>query len=168
MQFQVPQFIETEDKIVGPFTLRQFLYVGGAGGLSFLLYFTVTTGIWVIFSIFIVGAGLALAFVKINGRPLVGVLLSAAHFYWQPQIYVWQPEHPSLPKNEATLGTFTQTGFSLENIIRGLALKNTWRKLQVGSKTTEVKQRIAKSQERYQVIERKTGERQNVRRVDYR
>jgi len=28
MQFQVPQFIEIEDKIFGPLTLKQFLYFG--------------------------------------------------------------------------------------------------------------------------------------------
>ena len=34
MQFQVPQFIETEDKVVGPLTLRQFMYIAGAGAAS--------------------------------------------------------------------------------------------------------------------------------------
>ena len=33
MRFQLPQFIETEVKIVGPFTLQQFLWV--AGGAAF-------------------------------------------------------------------------------------------------------------------------------------
>ena len=33
MQFQVPQFIEIEDKIIGPFTGRQFAFLlGGFGG----------------------------------------------------------------------------------------------------------------------------------------
>ena len=48
MQFQVPQFIETEDKIVGPFTLRQFIYVAGAGLGSVILYFSVATWLWLI------------------------------------------------------------------------------------------------------------------------
>ena len=38
MQFKVPQFIDMEDKIVGPLTLKQFAYILGAGGFSFLLW----------------------------------------------------------------------------------------------------------------------------------
>ena len=38
MQFQVPQFIEIEDKIFGPLTFKQFIYLAGGGGLCFLLY----------------------------------------------------------------------------------------------------------------------------------
>ena len=37
MQYQVPQFIETEDKVVGPFSLRQFAYVGAAATKSVVL-----------------------------------------------------------------------------------------------------------------------------------
>ena len=38
MRFQVPQFIEVEDKIFGPLTLKQFIYVFGGGGLCFVFY----------------------------------------------------------------------------------------------------------------------------------
>ncbi|TSC80302.1 MAG: hypothetical protein G01um101429_152 [Parcubacteria group bacterium Gr01-1014_29] len=31
-QFQVPQFIEVEDKIFGPLTTKQFFYLLGGGG----------------------------------------------------------------------------------------------------------------------------------------
>ncbi len=34
MEYQVPQFIEVEDKIIGPLTLKQFIYVAGASGLA--------------------------------------------------------------------------------------------------------------------------------------
>jgi hypothetical protein len=100
MQFQVPQFIETEDKIVGPFTLKQFAFVGVGVLLSMMLYFTVETWLWVIGSIIIFAIALGLAFVKIEGRPFINVILSAVGFYWKPQTYVWQPEHPTvnLPK----------------------------------------------------------------------
>ena len=38
MHFQTPQFIEIEDKIFGPLTLKQFIYLAGAAGLSFTAY----------------------------------------------------------------------------------------------------------------------------------
>jgi PrgI family protein len=95
MQFQVPQFIETEDKIVGPFSLRQFAYVGAGGVLSALLYFAAVGWLWVIGSIIIFSIAISLAFVKIEGRPFANVVVSAFNFYWKPQTYVWQPEHPT-------------------------------------------------------------------------
>ena len=38
MRFQVPQFIEVEDKIFGPLTIKQFIYLLGGAGLSFIIY----------------------------------------------------------------------------------------------------------------------------------
>ena len=38
MRFQVPQFIDIEDKIFGPLTFKQFVYLAGGGGLAFLIY----------------------------------------------------------------------------------------------------------------------------------
>src|SRR5665213_1936700 len=94
MQFQVPQFIETEDKIVGPLSLRQFAYIGGAFLLSALLYFSLQLWLCIIGSIILFSIAFALAFVKIEGRTFASVLLSAFNFYWKPQTYVWQAEHP--------------------------------------------------------------------------
>ena len=37
MQFQVPQFIEIEDKIIGPFTVKQFIYLVGGAGMDFII-----------------------------------------------------------------------------------------------------------------------------------
>ena len=38
MQFKVPQFLDIEDKIFGPFTFREFVYLTGGGGMCFVLY----------------------------------------------------------------------------------------------------------------------------------
>ena len=40
MRFEVPQFIEIEDKIFGPFTWKQFVYLGGGIGLAAVIFFT--------------------------------------------------------------------------------------------------------------------------------
>ncbi|MEK7077129.1 MAG: PrgI family protein [Patescibacteria group bacterium] len=163
MQFQVPQFIETEDKIVGPFTLRQFFYVAGAGALCFMLFFAVATWLFVILSMFLIAAALALAFIKINGRSLPAVVLSAFRFYWNPQAYVWQPEAPQVKKEEAlkSLG-----GGIIDKIVSGLTLKHTWQKLQTGTK--EGKKKIKELSGQYEIFQRMSGDRQIARRVDYR
>lgn len=165
MQFQVPQFIETEDKIIGPFTMRQFIYVSIGAVFSFILYFNVQPWLWAFLSVFILGAAIALALVKVGGRPLTHVALSAAKFYWQPQTYVWQSGVAAVKNpEEIKIGG----GLSLESIISGIALRNTWAKLQTGTKAP-VESFVQKAKrERFQIFQKMSGERQAARRVDYR
>ena len=67
MQFRVPQFIDIEDKVVGPLTLKQFGYIIGAGGLSFIIWTFVSIRFIAIILIVLVSTlFLSLAFVKIN------------------------------------------------------------------------------------------------------
>jgi len=167
MQFQVPQFIETEDKIVGPFTIRQFIYVAAAGGVVFLLYFMVQTWLFAILAVLVLGLGGGLAFVKIGERPLIHVALAALNFYWSPQTYVWQPEQPKLPKTEETLKPLEAGGISLERIVSGAALRNIWQNLQTGTKMSN-QQFFGKARERYQIFQRPSGEMEAARRIDYR
>ncbi|MBU6500459.1 MAG: PrgI family protein [Patescibacteria group bacterium] len=165
MQFQVPQFIQTEDKLVGPFTIKQFVYVGSAGILSFLLYFTVQPWLFAMLSIFLVGGSLALAFIRVEGRALPSVVLSAFGFYWKPQVYVWQPENPETVKGSDGLGV--SGNFSLENIVSGAALRSAWKNLQSGTKVSN-QQFMQKVDDQYQIFQHVTGDREAARRIDYR
>ncbi len=90
MQFQVPQFIETESKLIGPLTLKQFIYLAIAGLISFSLFFILKTVVWIMFSIGLGIIAAALAFIKYNGRPLVVILQSALAYLWKPKLYLWQ------------------------------------------------------------------------------
>ena len=38
MRYQTPQFIDIEDRLFGPLTVKQFIYLVGGAGLSFILY----------------------------------------------------------------------------------------------------------------------------------
>lgn len=87
---QVPQFINLESKIVGPLTLRQFLFIAGGGFLIFVLQYVLQTWLWIIVSIFIALFSIALAFVKINEQPLHKVLINALKFYISPRLYTWK------------------------------------------------------------------------------
>ena len=79
MQFRVPQFIDIEDKVFGPFTLKQFGYMAGAGGLSFLIWTFIPVKIIAVTIIApVAGLFLALAFVKYNNR---FEILSAPFYY---------------------------------------------------------------------------------------
>ena len=94
MQFRVPQFIDIEDKVIGPFTFKQFGYMVGAGGFSFLIWTFVPIRILAILLIIpVAGLFLALAFVKINNRPFGDILESAFGYFTGIKIYTWkQPE----------------------------------------------------------------------------
>lgn len=90
MKFQVPQFIETEDKIVGPFTLKQFLFIAAAGILILILFFMLQLVFWVVASLIIGTLAIALAFLKINGQPLPQVVLAAFFFMSRPRLFLWR------------------------------------------------------------------------------
>ena len=60
MRYQVPQFTDIEDKIIGPFTIKQFVYVVGGAGMSFIVYNYLTFYIAIILIAII--APLSLAF----------------------------------------------------------------------------------------------------------
>lgn len=175
MQFQIPQFIETEDKVVGPFSIRQFIYVAIAGGFCFMLYFAVKAWLFAILSIPALGIAFSFAFIKVNGVPLTRVAMAAFNFYWKPQTYVWQPEHPEVQKRPETLAGVTATatpqGISLENVVSGIALRSAWQNLQTGTKAAprvSSQQFYGKVQEKYEVFRRMSGERNAARRIDYK
>lgn len=70
MRFQVPQFIETETKLVGPFTLRQFLYIGSGAALILILQFVISSTGLIVVTILIGTLAVALAYAKIDGVSL--------------------------------------------------------------------------------------------------
>lgn len=81
MRFQVPQFIETETKIVGPFTLKQFLYLAIGAVIIFILQYVITSFIFLIITALPIAAfSLALAFYQIDGMPLPQYLLMALSY----------------------------------------------------------------------------------------
>jgi len=90
MQFNVPQF-ETEDKLFGPFTAAQFLYIAITLVISFLLFPLLITWLWLIISIILVGGSFVLALVKIGGRPMPIFLLSAILYLWEPKTFIQSP-----------------------------------------------------------------------------
>ncbi len=100
MKFQLPQFIETEVKLVGPFTLKQFLWIAGGSSTLFVL-FIVIPGIWFfVIGVPIAGMSIALAFLKIDGAPLINYIAYMLSYYLTPKKYLYQNEDTkSLPIN---------------------------------------------------------------------
>lgn len=101
MRFKVPQFIDIEDKIFGPFTFKQFVYMAGGAGLSYVLYKTLPIYIAIILILPIVGLAAALTFAKINGKPFIYILQAFLNYVFQTKLYVWKKEFKKAePKKE--------------------------------------------------------------------
>lgn len=90
MQFKVPQFLDIEDKIFGPFTFRQFAYLAGGGGLCFVLYKALPFYISFIPILIIAGLALALAFYKVNNKPFIFVVESGIKYLLTDKLYIWK------------------------------------------------------------------------------
>lgn len=104
MQYQVPQFIDVEDKIFGPLTLKQFIYLAGAGGIVAILWAILPNFFLVVlFGMPFVALGVALAFLKINNRPFPDILESMFYYALSERLYLWKkgPRTPQ-PKEEET------------------------------------------------------------------
>jgi hypothetical protein len=98
MEYQVPQFIEVEDRIVGQLTLRQFIYVGGGIGLCVVFFSYLPFIFAVLLSLPTVGFAAALAFYKVNGKPFIEVLEAGFNYYTHSKLFLWK--HVT-PKNES-------------------------------------------------------------------
>ena len=90
MRFTVPQFIEIEDKIFGPLTWKQFLYVGGGFGMSAVLFLTAPFIIFLLFGLPIALLAAALAFYPINNRPFSVFLESMFNYFTGQREYYWR------------------------------------------------------------------------------
>jgi hypothetical protein len=100
-QFVVPQFIDVEDKIMGPVTTRQFLIVLVAGLLTFLEYKLADFALFIVEALVTLSIAIALAFVKVNGMPVHFFLLNLLQNFRRPSIRVWQKYAPEAELREA-------------------------------------------------------------------
>ncbi|MCR4285691.1 MAG: PrgI family protein [Candidatus Kaiserbacteria bacterium] len=95
MRFEVPQFIEIEDKIVGPLTWRQFVYVAGGVGIITILYLSTSFMITILLGLPIGALSASLAFHKVNNRPFSIFLEALVSYTAKKKLYLWRKETPS-------------------------------------------------------------------------
>lgn len=90
MRFEVPQFIEVEDKIIGPLTWKQFVYLAGGVGIIVILFLSVPFLFFILFALPLGALSFALAFHRINNRPFSIFLESAVKFFTHTRLYLWR------------------------------------------------------------------------------
>lgn len=102
MRFQVPQYIDVEDKIFGPLTFKQFLYLGGGAGICAVAFLLAPTFIAIIVSIPIAVFAGALAFYRVNEKPFINVVEAFFNYMSNSKLYIWQKtEKKAVPKTAA-------------------------------------------------------------------
>ncbi len=104
MRFQVPQFIEVEDKIFGPLTFKQFIYLAGSGGVALAAFSFLPKFFAVLISLPVVGFGVALAFYKINNRPFINIVESYVKYMSTEKLYIWKKEEKQAVPQQNKIG----------------------------------------------------------------
>jgi hypothetical protein len=92
MRFQVPQFIEVEDKIFGPLTFKQFLYIGGGVGGCIILFTFLPKFLALLVSVPVAILAGALAFYKMNDKPFINVVEAFFKYTLGHKLYIWKKE----------------------------------------------------------------------------
>lgn len=88
-QFTVPQFIDSEDKILGPVTARQFIIMLVVMMVDALL-FKLAPFLWfLVFGVPLFAVGVIVAFVPVNGQPFHFFLLNLVQTFRRPGLRVW-------------------------------------------------------------------------------
>jgi len=90
MEYQVPQFIEVEEKIFGPLSLKQFVYIAGGIGLCVVLVLYLPRVIGVALAVPLAIFTFALAFYKVNNKPFIEVLEAGFNYYLGSRLYLWK------------------------------------------------------------------------------
>jgi hypothetical protein len=92
MEYQVPQFIEVEDKIFGPLTWKQFIFIGGGLGLSVIIFLYLPFLFAVVLIVPVMAFSVALSFYKINNKNFIDILAAGFSFYTKGRLYLWRKE----------------------------------------------------------------------------
>jgi hypothetical protein len=93
MQFHIPQYIDIEDKLFGPLTLKQAIYVAGGGGGAYL--------VWRVIPYIALKAPLILAIAVLTwalafypkeklGKPFIEILEAGFHYMMREKLYTWK------------------------------------------------------------------------------
>lgn len=130
MRFEVPQFIEIEDKIFGPLTWRQFLYLGGGVGMAVVLFFMVPFIVFAMVGIPLALLAGALAFYPVNNRPfsyfleaLFGYLGSSKQYLWRKKEEVTYKTNRITPSTTSSTPQRTQKTKDISSLARKLELQ---------------------------------------------
>ena len=101
-KFIVPQFIDIENKILGPITVRQFVVVAIGGALMFVAYRLADFSLFLIEAVVILMLSIVIGFIKFNGLPFHIFIINLIGTYKKPMLRVWLKETVPVQKSDIT------------------------------------------------------------------
>lgn len=90
MRFQVPQFVDIEDRIIGPLTIKQFGMYGVAGMIITILYVLVDIALLVTLAIPIIAVAVLFAHFRIAGQSFTSIFSHGVGYFLSKRLYVWR------------------------------------------------------------------------------
>ena len=123
MQFKVPQFLDIEDKIFGPFTFKEFVYLAGGAGLCFVLFKLLGLFLGAIPILIVAGLSLMLTFYRPNSKPFINMIEAGFVYLMQSKLYIWERRKNKIDKNKQAKQT------EEDNIIKRDAVRLSGNKL---------------------------------------
>ncbi len=171
-QFEVPQFIDTESKIVGPLTIKQFIFIAVPALIVFFLFFVLNTYMWVIVTVILMSLGASLAFIKVNKMPFYKIMIAGVKYFWEPKLFLWRRpiikeviEVDDIERKRNALQIASSGVSSVAKLWQNIMTK----KEPIPKREKNVPKKLTpEAKEQYQVFKRITGEKEIARRVDYR
>jgi hypothetical protein len=169
MQAQVPQFIETESKIIWNFTLGQFFYATLTLLISFGLYKILNLAVALPLIVLLLGSAVAIAVVKVNGRPITAFLQASFGYFWGNRYFSFKlvaPVRPvTVPVVPATKPMAKES--PLKNIFRLITTSTSPIAKREASFSPGLSREQAAARERYEILKKITGEKEVAKRIDY-
>jgi hypothetical protein len=141
MRYQVPQFIEFDSKIIGPLTFKQFIYLLGGVGGTYIIYkiFGFFPGIILMLILWTLAG--SLAFVKINNKNFVDVLAAGFSYMTKSKLYIWKKIDKPVTAEQKEASTAVADSFLAPSLSQSRLKDLAW-SLDVNKNVYPTKKRI--------------------------
>lgn len=90
MLANVPQFIDLEDRIVGPLTAKQLGWLGLGGVILVILWSVLSLPAFIVSAVLVTILFVGLAFYRPYNQPLLSFILSFIGFAFGSKMYIWK------------------------------------------------------------------------------
>src|SRR6266568_1683305 len=124
MLINVPQYIDVEDKVAGPLTMKQLGWLIALGIILLILWNMVPFPGSIVIGFPIAIIFIALAFFKPYGQPMGSFVMYGFMYFFKPKVYVWkraQQNIINIPQKAQTTQQVVQEKHLTQDSLRDLA-----------------------------------------------
>lgn len=124
MLINVPQYIDVEDKVAGPLTMKQLGWFIALGIILLIMWNVLPLAGFIVIGFPIAVFFIALAFFKPYGQSMPSFVFNGIAFLFKPKIYIWKrtPQNIiTIPQKAKATANFTQEKHLSADSLRNLA-----------------------------------------------